>query len=500
MFSEGENPTNTATLPLPSETEGRVKVESDKGESAISVSSDFAIRVQNVSKCYQIYDAPRDRLKQFVAPRLQRLLGKTPKHYFREFWALKDVSLEIKKGQTVGIIGRNGSGKSTLLQIICGTLAPTAGSVETTGRIAALLELGSGFNPEFTGRENVYMNASILGLSEAEIDAKYDDILAFADIGEFIDQPVKQYSSGMYVRLAFAVIANVNANVLVIDEALAVGDVFFRQKCMRFLHDFKVNGTVIFVTHDSGAVVNLCDDAVWLDRGEVQAIGSAKIVCEKYLAKRYEAASWTSTTQKNERSSVKSGNKEILIEELKSKRDMRMQFINQSNLRNDIQVYDFSPNTRGFGNGGATITNARLLDLDGRQLSWIVGGELVRFVVEARVLAHCNNVIVGMNVKDKLGQVLFGQNTYLDYCQCPVKAEPDETVKAVFTFRMPILPRGSYMVDVAIADGSVPDVIQLQWLHDALNLESHASSSVGGLIGLIFDSIELRNTQISQDL
>ncbi|MCC2681006.1 MAG: transporter ATP-binding protein [Nitrosospira multiformis] len=499
MFSDTEDSANAGNLPL-SETECGNQAGSDKSESAMSDSGNFAVRVQNISKCYQIYDAPRDRLKQFVAPRLQRLLGKTPKHYFREFWALKDVSFEIKKGQTVGIIGRNGSGKSTLLQIICGTLSPTNGLIETNGRIAALLELGSGFNPEFTGRENVYMNASVLGLTKAEIDAKYDDILAFADIGEFIDQPVKQYSSGMYVRLAFAVIANVNANVLVIDEALAVGDVFFRQKCMRFLHDFKVNGTVIFVTHDSGAVVNLCDHAIWLDRGEIQAIGSAKIVCEKYLAKRYEAVSWTSSMPKDEERIMKPGNKEILIEEFQSKRDMRMQFINHSNLRNDIQVYDFSPNTRGFGNGGAKITSARLLDLDGRQLSWIVGGELVRFVVEAKVLAPCNNVIVGMNVKDKLGQVLFGQNTYLDYCRCPVKAQPDETVEAVFTFRMPILPRGSYMIDVAIADGSLPDVIQLQWLHDALNLESHASSNVGGLIGLVFDSIELRNTQTDIDL
>jgi lipopolysaccharide transport system ATP-binding protein len=499
MFSDTENIANAANLPL-SETGSGNQAGSDKSESAMSDSGNFAVRVQNISKCYQIYDAPRDRLKQFVAPRLQRLLGKTPKHYFREFWALKDVSFEIKKGQTVGIIGRNGSGKSTLLQIICGTLSPTNGLIETNGRIAALLELGSGFNPEFTGRENVYMNASILGLSQAEIDAKYDDILAFADIGEFIDQPVKQYSSGMYVRLAFAIIANVNANVLVIDEALAVGDVFFNQKCMRFLHDFRVNGTLIFVTHDSGAVVNLCDDAVWLDRGEVQAIGSAKIVCEKYLAKRYEATSWTSTMQKNERSSVKSGNKEILIEELKSKRDMRMQFINHSNLRNDIQIFDFSPDTRGFGNGGAKITSTKLTDLEGQQLSWIVGGEQVRFVIEAEVLVNCRNIVIGMNVKDKLGQVLFGQNTYLDHCLNPVKAKPDETVEAAFTFRIPILPRGSYTVDVAIADGIPPDVVQLQWLHDAFSLESHASSSVNGLIGLIFDSIELCNKHAKIDL
>ncbi len=169
------------------------------------MSSDVAIRVHNISKCYQIYDRPHDRLKQSLYPRLQKLVGKPPKQYHREFWALKDVSFEVKKGETIGIIGRNGSGKSTLLQLICGTLTPTGGTVETNGRIAALLELGSGFNPEFTGRENVYMNASILGLTEAEIDARYDDIVALADIGDFLDQPVKTYSSGMYVRLAFAV-------------------------------------------------------------------------------------------------------------------------------------------------------------------------------------------------------------------------------------------------------------------------------------------------------
>ena len=208
MFSDTEDIANAANLPL-FETECENQAGSDKSESAMSDSTNFAVRVQNISKCYQIYDAPRDRLKQFVVPRLQRLLGKTPQHYFREFWALKDVSLEIKKGQTIGIIGRNGSGKSTLLQIICGTLSPTNGLIETNGRIAALLELGSGFNPEFTGRENVYMNAAVLGLTKEEIEARYSDIQAFADIGDFIDQPVKSYSSGMVVRLAFAVAINV---------------------------------------------------------------------------------------------------------------------------------------------------------------------------------------------------------------------------------------------------------------------------------------------------
>jgi len=245
--------------------------------------TDIVIRVQDISKCYKIYNTPGDRLKQFIIPKLFRVpvlrklftpSNSSPLTFYKEFWALTDVSIEIKKGETVGIIGRNGSGKSTLLQIICGTLNPTCGSIQTNGRIAALLELGSGFNPEFTGRENVYMNAAVLGLSQDEIDARYDDIVAFADIGSFIEQPIKTYSSGMSLRLSFAVIANVDADILIIDEALAVGDALFSQKCMRFLRNFKENKTVLFVSHSSGAVVNLCDRALWLEKGKVQAIGS----------------------------------------------------------------------------------------------------------------------------------------------------------------------------------------------------------------------------------
>ena len=206
-----------------------------------------------------------------------------PKKYFSEFWALKDVSFEIRKGETVGIIGRNGSGKSTLLQLICGTLTPTNGSIQTNGRIAALLELGSGFNLEFTGRENVYLNAAVLGLSKSEIDERFDDIAAFADIGQFIKQPVKTYSSGMYVRLAFAVIAHVNADILVVDEALSVGDAVFTQKCMRFIRRYQENGTLIFVSHDTASVQNLCKSGIWLQNGMVEKIGTAKSVSEAYL-------------------------------------------------------------------------------------------------------------------------------------------------------------------------------------------------------------------------
>ena len=246
-------------------------------------SNDIAIRVRNLSKCYQIYDAPRDRLKQFVLPRLQRMIGKSPKHYFSEFWALKNVSFEIKKGETVGIIGRNGSGKSTLLQMICGTLNPTSGSIETDGRVAALLELGSGFNPEFTGRENVYMNANVLGLSNEEIDSRFADIAAFADIGEFIKQPVKTYSSGMVVRLAFAVAINVDPEILIIDEALSVGDELFQRKCFSRIEAIKSNGaTILFVSHSGGTIVELCDRALLIDAGERLAEGIPKQIVGRY--------------------------------------------------------------------------------------------------------------------------------------------------------------------------------------------------------------------------
>lgn len=246
-------------------------------------SDDIALRVTDLNKCYHIYDSPRDRLKQFILPRLKRLTKQFPRQYFHEFWALKNVSFLVKKGETVGIIGRNGSGKSTLLQMISGTLTPTSGLVETRGRIAALLELGSGFNPEFTGRENVYMNAAVLGLSRAEIDNRFDDIAAFADISHFMEQPVKTYSSGMVARLAFSVAVQVDPDVLIVDEALSVGDMAFQEKSFTRMKRIRDAGTsILFVSHSPSAVRNFCDRAIWLNSGEVRAIGERLAVCDEY--------------------------------------------------------------------------------------------------------------------------------------------------------------------------------------------------------------------------
>ncbi len=238
--------------------------------------SDVAIKVADLSKCYHIYDRPQDRLVQMLT------LGRNRK--FREFWALRETSFEVGRGETVGIIGRNGSGKSTLLQMICGTVTPTAGSVSTSGRVAALLELGAGFNSEFSGRENVLLNASILGFPQEAMRERMSEILAFSELGEFLDQPVKTYSSGMYARLAFSIAIHVDPEILIVDEALAVGDSRFVAKCMRRIKEIQQRGaTILFVSHDVGSVRALCDRAIWLDKGGLVEDGDVFPVTGKYM-------------------------------------------------------------------------------------------------------------------------------------------------------------------------------------------------------------------------
>jgi lipopolysaccharide transport system ATP-binding protein len=449
--------------------------------------TDIAIRVQNLSKCYHIYNAPRDRLKQFIAPRLQRLIWQKPKQYFREFWALNDVSCEIKKGETVGIIGRNGSGKSTLLQMICGTLNPSSGSIQTNGRIAALLELGSGFNPEFSGRENIYMNASVLGLTKSEIDARYDDIIAFADIGNFIEQPVKTYSSGMSVRVAFAVIAHVDADILVIDEALAVGDAFFSQKCMLFLRNFMKTGTVLFVSHSTDSIKSLCSRVIWLENGIDIEVGEPKDVCERYLEAFYEAQQGKSTTTKFKEF--------IKPDTLALFKDQRHKFINASNLRNDLQIFEFDLDATSFGKGGAQIQEVLFLDENNYPLAWIVGGEKVAL----RITAHANQVldapIIGFFIKDRLGQNLFGDNTYLSHNDHLIKCKDGQKIQAEFIFNMPFLPPGNYSITIAIANGTQEVHEQHHWIHDAISFSSESSSVASGLIGIPMLEIKLKTLE-----
>jgi lipopolysaccharide transport system ATP-binding protein len=264
-----------------------------------------AIVVQHMSKCYHMYAQPSDRLKQAFSSLLSKALGFKAHSYFREFWSLKDVSFEVKRGETLGIIGRNGAGKSTLLQILCGTLTPSSGTVQTNGRVAALLELGAGFNPEFTGRENIFMNASVLGLNDAEIKDRLEDIIAFADIGPFIDQPVKTYSSGMYVRLAFSIATSVDPDILVIDEALSVGDGSFARKSFDRIIALRDAGkTILFCSHSLYQVEAICDRVIWLDKGQVQVMGEpaqAIVAYNAMLSKLSTPVSALSSSAQEER-------------------------------------------------------------------------------------------------------------------------------------------------------------------------------------------------------
>lgn len=446
-----------------------------------------AIRVSGLSKCYQIYDRPGDRLKQFIYPKLANFFGQKVRNYYREFWALRGVSLEIKKGETVGIIGRNGSGKSTLLQMICGTLNPTGGHVEINGRVAALLELGSGFNPEFTGRENIYMNAAVLGLKLEEINNKYEDIVSFADIGDFIEQPVKTYSSGMIVRLAFAVIAHVDADILVVDEALAVGDVFFAQKCMRFLREFMKTKSVIFVSHDTSAIANLCTRAALISEGELRLLGNPKRVIDQYMISLYESIQDINGGAKYEVGFVEEVTQKSTVEA----RDFREDIINQSHLRNDIEVFSFDLSQAGFGAGGAQIKSTKLYSEDGAEISWVLGGTAV--VLQITCLAHTDidSAIIGFQLQDRLGQVIFCDNTYLSNQMNPIFVKAGSTVEVKFSFKFPILPAGDYTISPAIAQGTQENHVQHHWIHDALSLKVHSSHAVIGLIGLPMKKISL---------
>ena len=452
--------------------------------------SDIAIRVENLSKCYQIYNKPADRLKQSLCPRVQRLLGREPQQYFKEFWALKNVSFEVKKGETVGIIGRNGSGKSTLLQMICGTLTPTSGSVQTFGRVAALLELGAGFNPEFTGRENVYLNASILGLSQEEIDQKFDAIAAFADIGEHLEQPVKTYSSGMFVRLAFAVIAHVDADILIIDEALAVGDAFFTQKCMRFLRDFMKSGTILFVSHDTGAIVNLCTYALLIRNGVIAQAGTPKEVTETYLVNLYEFTQKVDGVSDNNTVQEKLA-KKIQSDDLVEYKDFRSELLLPSILRNDIKIFKFNPDQSSFGSGDAKVISIKLLDKTKTPLSWIVGGEDVILEIKCLAQNKIDRPIIGFLFKDRLGQTIFADNTFLSHQSQLKNARDGQIIIATFSFHIPTLPIGDYAISVAIADGSQDNHVQHHWVHDALIVRSQTSSVCFGLIGIPMKKITL---------
>lgn len=437
-----------------------------------------AIELSGVSKCFFVYRNPADRLKQFIFPKI----GLSHKKYFDEFWAVNNIHLKVKKGETVAIIGRNGSGKSTLLQMICGTLTPTSGSISVNGKVAALLELGSGFNPEFTGRENVYLNASVYGLTNDEIDKKFNDIINFADIGDFINQPVKTYSSGMYVRLAFAVIAHVDADILVIDEALAVGDAVFTQKCMRFIRQFQKNGTLLFVSHDMSSVQNLCKKALWINKGNTVSYGYSKDIAEEYLKYTLEQIYGQETVlheiKNTSTPNVPSHNVEIEMEDA---------FIDYT--ANTV-ITDNLSEANGWKTGIAEIISVSIKNLS-TQNEIFKGGEKISVVIDAVAHEKLTSPIIGFLVKDKLGQFLFGENTLPLTDSEPKTFEGGEKFRTIFEFILPMLPNGDYSLMCSVANGDLVNNIQHHHLHDAIFIKVFDSKVRWGLVGVKFSNIEM---------
>lgn len=412
------------------------------------------IQVQRVSKCYQIYDKPEDRLKQ--------ALWRGRRQYSREFWALRDVSFDVAKGETLAVIGRNGSGKSTLLQMLCGTLTPSSGTIEVAGRIAALLELGAGFNPEFTGRDNVFLNGALLGISRKSMEQRFAAIEEFADIGDFLDQPVKTYSSGMFVRLAFSVAIHCDPEILVVDEALSVGDFLFQQKCNRYMKENLRNVTKILVTHDLAAVSSLSDRALVLHHGEKVFEGDPQSAIREYQI----------IARSEERSKV-----------AKAKR------LDEGNLRQDEAGVEADrnwikvPATRLSG-----ALSAKILEFD-----WEVDGEpkvaavrdqqklTIFFRIEAS--EEINDPIIGYQALDRFGNVIFGENTATSGIELPSIPQGKNSYKIAFDW--PLVAPGKYSLTIGLGSGSdaLNHTIEC-WAHNILVLDANGSSPVHGLFNV----------------
>lgn len=441
-------------------------------------SNDIAISITNLSKCYQIYDTPRDRLKQFVVPHLQRLAGHATKQYFREFWALKDVSFEVKKGETVGIIGRNGSGKSTLLQIICGTLSPTAGSIQTNGRIAALLELGSGFNPEFTGRENVYMNGSVLGLSTEEIDARFEDIAAFAEIGDFIEQPVKTYSSGMMIRLAFAVAINVNPEILIVDEALSVGDELFQRKCFSRIEAIRASGsTILFVSHSGGTIVELCDRAVLMEAGEKLAVGKPKQIVGRYQKLLYAPADKRETIREQIHRMDEHTEPHANTVEAVANQD-EAHCVHAQELQESFDPNLRPSSTIEYESHGAYIDSPAVLTLAGEQVNNLARGKTYRYAYTVHFTKIASSVRFGMLIKTTSGVELGGGASANSPRESLAYVKAGSSYRVEFRFRCALNP-GVYFLNAGVVgdvDGSetylhrLIDIAMFRIVSDAENL------------------------------
>jgi ABC-type polysaccharide/polyol phosphate transport system ATPase subunit len=395
------------------------------------------IEFSEVSKSYSIYASPGDRLKELVSFNRRK--------YHRDFWALRDVSFDIRRGETFCIVGENGSGKSTLLQLVAGILQPTSGTVNVHGRVSALLELGSGFNPEFSGRDNIYLNGAILGFSRREVDRKYEDIINFAEIGEFIQQPVKTYSSGMVVRLAFAVAIHVDPEILLVDEALAVGDIYFRQRCMRKVHELRARGiTILFVSHATGDVKALGDRALWLDAGAVRDIGRTDKVVAKYLAAMAQKDSaWVSSHR------------------LETKQAERPP---HSEVAEHIPNIDYR-----HGDGRAEIIGIQVLDFAGEPISVLEPNSTIVVRISVRARDEVPFPIIGFMFRNHLGLDFAGTNTARECYELPPMSSGD-IFTVDFRVELPELYASTFSFSPAIADGTLDQYSICDWIDNAIAL------------------------------
>ena len=411
------------------------------------------ISFQGVSKSYPIYASPRDRLKELLTFNRRRC--------HEDFWALRDITFEVERGETFCIVGENGSGKSTLLQIVAGILAPTSGRVDVRGRVSALLELGSGFNPEFTGRDNVYLNAAILGFSTPEIDRIFPRIEAFAEIGSFIDQPVKTYSSGMLVRLAFAVAIHMEPEILIVDEALAVGDIYFRQRCMRKVHELRSRGiTILFVSHAVGDVKALGDRTMWLDGGRIRAIGDTDHVVSQYLAAMVE--------------------KDTAYLRLRQRETpAREETVTAPEVVTEIPNIDHR-----YGDGRAEILGIAVLDPYGRKLGLLQPGEPIVVRISVKAHDHLAQPNVGFMFRNHLGMDFSGTNTTREGFVLPPMI-PGDVYTVDFHLQLPVLYPASFSFSPAIADGDLVNYRMCDWIDNAVTLQmGHADGPVYGYMHL----------------
>ena len=406
--------------------------------------TEIAIAINNVSKCFKRYANPADRLKELLLPGTVKA---------KEFWALRDVSVKIPKGKTIGIVGRNGSGKSTLLQIIAGILTPTRGEVQAQGRIAALLELGSGFNPEFTGRQNVFFNGQLLGLSYQEIEARYDAIAAFADIGDFIDQPVKTYSSGMFVRLAFAVATSVEPDILVVDEALSVGDEAFQRKCFARIQAIKDRGgTILFVSHSPTSVVSLCDSAILMDRGELLLVDSPKLVIAKYQELIYAPADKAQAIREEICTLHKSSQPDNVLPLTRTKEPNKVVLNSSLKLPGIREFYEpemIPSTTISYKSRGAKIIDPRITTLDGTVVNHLINRQEYIYTYSVTFSKATDKVRFGMLIKNPSGLEIGGAS-FAAQSQSIDQIEPETLVVMQFRFKCLLHP-GLYFLNAGVS-------------------------------------------------